>query len=184
MDYESERIRKLGCWDPRETLTKLIEYCTSKEPNNDFSPTADLCDYIIDVGFGKDAPSSTRKQWHELIKKNYSGDAGRKRMREAAVNLRDRDGLHGRLVNVKCPVLWVHGDQDVAYSVENAREEIKLFEGSPDAKLIVIQGGHNFLSWTHPQEVDALVAEFVMKNSKGLSMDARALREAVGMVEI
>lgn len=38
---------------------------------------------------------------------------------------------------------------------------------------------------THPQEVDALVAKFVLEHSKGLAGgDARALREAVGMVDI
>ena len=26
----------------------------------------------------------------------------------AAINLRDRDGLHGRLFDVRCPVMWLH----------------------------------------------------------------------------
>jgi pimeloyl-ACP methyl ester carboxylesterase len=184
MDSESERTRKLGCWDPRERLTQLIDSSTSSGSVEDFSPPNDYCDYIVDIGFGKHCPDSTRKQWHELVKKNYAGDAGRKRLRECAVNLRDRDGLHGRLNNVKCPVLWLHGTEDVVYSVANAKEEIKLFTNSSDAKLVVVQGGHHFLSWTHPKEVDAAVIEFVTKNSKGLNMDARALREAVGMVEM
>lgn len=147
MDYESERTRKLGCWDPRKSLSDLIDSLTSAEPTPDFVPTDDYCDFIVDVGFGKDVPSETRKHWHTLVKKNYTGDAGRKRMREAAVNLRDRDGLHGRVGNVKCPVLWLHGDQDAVYSVPNAQEEIKMFTGSAKAELVVIQGGHHFLSW-------------------------------------
>lgn len=28
----------------------------------------------------------------------------------AAINLAERDGLHGRLSDVKCPVLWLHGN--------------------------------------------------------------------------
>ena len=147
MDYESDRTRELGCWDPRTSLTDLINSLTSKDPTPDFEPTNDYCDFIVNVGFGEDAPDSTRKQWHETVKKNYKGDAGRKRMREAAVNLRDRDGLHGRLSNVRCPVLWLHGDKDVVYSVKNAQEEIKLFTGAPKADLVVIKGGHHFLSW-------------------------------------
>lgn len=147
MDYESERTRKLGCWDPRDNLTAVIDGLTSPTPVENFAPTDEYCDFIVNVGFGADCPDSTRKQWHSLVKKNYAGDAGRKRMREAAVNLRDRDGLHGRLANVKCPVLWLHGDQDVVYSVDNAKEEIKLFTGSPSAILVVVQGGHHFLSW-------------------------------------
>lgn len=105
-------------------------------------------------------------------------------MREAAVNLQQRDGLHARLTNVKCPVLWLHGDADVVYSVDNAKEEIKLFDNSPDAKLFVVPGGHHFLSSTHPGEVDTTVFEFITKHSQGMKTDARALREAVGMVEM
>jgi len=184
MDYESERTRKLGCWDGPALLSSLVRETTANTATTSFQPTDEYCDFIVDIGFGKDCPSETRKQWHELVKKNYQGDAGRKRMREAAINLRERDGLHGRLTNVKCPVLWLHGDQDVVYSVANAQEEIKLFDNSPDAKLVVVKGGHHFLSGTHPKEVDAAVMEFVGKNSQGLKADARALREAVGMVEM
>lgn len=147
MDYESERTRELGCWDPRQTLSDLITSLTSTEETPDFVPTDDYCDFIVDVGFGKNCDASVRKQWHGLVKKNYTGDAGRKRMREAAVNLRDRDGLHGRVSNIKCPVLWLHGTEDVVYSVKNAQEEIKLFTGSPKAEVVVVQGGHHFLSW-------------------------------------
>jgi pimeloyl-ACP methyl ester carboxylesterase len=87
-------------------------------------------------------------------------------------------------LNITCPVLWLHGDADVVYTVKNAEEEIKMLENSTDAKLVVVQGGHHYLSWTHPKEVDAALLEFVVKNSKGMKTDARALREAVGMVDI
>jgi pimeloyl-ACP methyl ester carboxylesterase len=75
----------------------------------------------------------------------------------ATINLRDRDGLHGRLADVKCPVLWLHGTADVVYSVANAKREIEMFVGSPDAQ--------HFLSFSHPEEVDTAVAEFVAKYS-------------------
>lgn len=146
MDYESDRSRQIGCWDPRQSLSDLITSLTSSEPTPDFIPTDDYCDFIVSVGFGKDVSESVRKQWYALVKKNYAGDEGRKRMREAAVNLRDRDGLHGRVGNVRCPVLWLHGTEDAVYSVANAQEEIKLFTGSPKAEVVVIQGGHHFLS--------------------------------------
>lgn len=85
---------------------------------------------------------------------------------------------------MRCPVLWLHGDADVVYSVKNAEEEIELFVNSPEKKLVVVPGGHHFLSWTHPKEVDELVLEFVVKNSKGQFRDGSSLREAVGMVEM
>jgi pimeloyl-ACP methyl ester carboxylesterase len=83
----------------------------------------------------------------------------------ATINLRDRDGLHARLGDVKCPVLWLHGTADVVYSVANAKREIEMFVGSPDAQLKVVKDGQHFLSFSHPEEVDSAVAEFVAKYS-------------------
>ena len=84
----------------------------------------------------------------------------------AAINLRDRDGLHSRLFDVRCPVMWLHGTKDVVYSVENAKHEVKLFVNSPDAQLIVVEGGTHFLSASKPKEVDDALLSFVTKYSK------------------
>jgi len=88
---------------------------------------------------------------------------GRQRMRMAAINLRERDGLHGRLFDVRCPVLWLHGTADAVYSVANAEEEIKMFVNSPDARLQVVEEGQHFLSFSHPKEVDEALIGFVGK---------------------
>jgi pimeloyl-ACP methyl ester carboxylesterase len=181
MDAETDRTRSLGCWDV-SSVTPLIQSLNT--PNESYEPPHEFCDFSVSSGFGADCPQDTRTLWTEKIKQNYAGDAGRKRLREAAVNLRDRDGLHGRLVNIKCPVLWLHGDADVVYTVQNAQEEVKMLESSSDAKLVVVKGGHHYLSYTNPKEVDAALLEFVVKNSQGMKTDARALREAVGMVDI
>lgn len=178
MDYESERTRALGCWNGPDLVGNLVKETTSKMPTESFEPSNEYCDFIVNSGFGKDCPADKRKLWHELVKKNYAGDAGRRRMREAAVNLQQRDGLHARLTNVTRPVLWLHGDADVVYSVANAKEEIKLFDNSSDTKLLVVPGGHHFLSSTHPNEVDSAVFEFVTKHSQGMKTDARALIES------
>lgn len=63
---------------------------------------------MIDIGFRKEYLAETRKEWRERIKGNYKGDEGRRRARVAAINLRERDGLLGRLWDVRCPVLWLH----------------------------------------------------------------------------
>jgi len=184
MDYESERSRKLGCWDGVNAVNPLIESSTSATVTEKWQPTPEFCDSIVSLGFGSDCHSSTREQWIKSIQSSYQGDLGRKRIREAAINLKERDGLHGRLTNVRCPVLWLHGDKDVVYSVANAKEEIQLFENSSDKQLVVIPDGHHFINWTHAEQVNMAVLEFVGKNSKGMKTDARALREAVGMVDI
>ena len=79
------------------------------------------------------------------------------------INLRDRDGLHGRLDSVRCPVLWMHGTADRVYSVANAEDEIKRFVNSADAQLRVVEGGQHFLSASDPDEVNAAAVEFVQR---------------------
>ncbi len=88
---------------------------------------------------------------------NYTGDAGRQRLQTITVNLRDRDGLHGRLNKVRCPVLWLQGTADRVYSVPNAQVEIGRFVNSASAELRVIDGGQHFLSATHPEIVNAAI---------------------------
>lgn len=159
MDYESERTRKLGCWDGADACTGPINEWTTSSSTPDFKPSTDYCNFLIDIGFGKDCPKETRDFWVETIKSNYTGDDGRRRARMAAINLRERDGLHGRLFDVKCPVMWLHGTADVVYSVENAKEEIEMFENAKSKDLVTVDGGAHFLSASHPKEVaDALVA--------------------------
>ena len=106
-------------------------------------------------------PPEERAFWHQTHQKNYTGDDGRARLRLSSINLRDRDGLHGRLDSVRCPVLWMHGTADRVYSVANAEDEIKLFVNSAGAELRVVDGGQHFLSATHPDDVNAATVEFI-----------------------
>lgn len=108
LDFESDRTRDLGCWNAPELLTSSIETWTSKQPTPDFTPGNEYADFLIDIGFGKNCPKEAREFWRKTINENYEGDDGRRRARMAAINLRDRDGLHPRLFDVKCPVLWLH----------------------------------------------------------------------------
>jgi hypothetical protein len=71
-------------------------------------PSFEYADFLIDIGFGKDCAPAVRELWRRKIQENYRGDDGRRRIRMAAINLRDRDGLHARLFDVRCPVMWLH----------------------------------------------------------------------------
>lgn len=115
MDYESERTRKLGCWDGADACTGPINNWTSTKSTPDFEPEDSFCNFLIDIGFGKECDSSVRDFWLKTIKSNYRGDAGRRRARMAAINLKERDGLHGRLSDVICPVMWLHVSCGVAF---------------------------------------------------------------------
>ncbi|QYJ17163.1 2-succinyl-6-hydroxy-2, 4-cyclohexadiene-1-carboxylate synthase [Rubrobacter xylanophilus DSM 9941] len=162
MDYESERSRKLGCWDCAAVCTPLID-ALSEPVGDDWTVDDDFCDFILSAGFGGPSSEEERRRWHRIEKTNYRGDEGRMRLRMCTINLRDRDGLHGRLDAVRCPVLWMHGTEDSVYTVPNAEEEITMFINSADAKLVVVDGGQHFLSASHPREVNAATAEFIRK---------------------
>ncbi|KAI5202133.1 alpha/beta hydrolase fold family protein [Aureobasidium subglaciale] len=166
MDTENERTVKLGCWDAKQNVTPSIDEWTSNESTPSFKPADDFCHFMNSTGFGKDIPTEDGEFWVKAIQKNWGGDDGRRRARICAINLRDRDGLHGRLFDVRIPVLWLHGDQDVVYSVANAQEEIKLFVNSPDATLQVIEGGPHYLNYTKAREVDGALIKFLSKYVK------------------
>lgn len=106
MDYESERTRQLGCWDC--PLYPYINEWSTTEPTPDFVPSDDYSDYLIDIGFSKGVDPKVRQFWRDTIRENYRGDDGRRRIRMAAINLKERDGLHSRLFDIKCPVMWLH----------------------------------------------------------------------------
>lgn len=108
MDYESERSRQLGCWDGVTALTGTLDAWTSTDSTPAFEIDDGFCEFLVSAGFGDSFPEQEAAFWRKTLKENYRGDDGRKRARMATINLRDRDGLHGRLVDVRCPVLWLH----------------------------------------------------------------------------
>jgi pimeloyl-ACP methyl ester carboxylesterase len=162
MDYESQRSREAGCWDGIAFCTPAID-ALAAPVGDDWIIPRDLVDAVLLEGFGEDVPPEERSFWHAEHQKNYTGDAGRERLRIISINLRDRDGLEARLDSVRCPVLWMQGTADRVYSVANAQEEIKLFVNSRAVELRVVDGGQHFLSATHPDEVNAATVEFIKR---------------------
>jgi pimeloyl-ACP methyl ester carboxylesterase len=160
MDYESQRSHEMGCWNGDEVCSPVIAQL-SEPVGDDWRVDGDFTDFILSAGIGGPASEEQRQHWHKVHKQSYSGDAGRRRLLMCAINLRDRDGLHGRLPYVTCPVLWMHGTSDQVYSVANAQHEIKLFTSAKDAKVQVVEDGQHFLSASHPDAVNAAAADFI-----------------------
>lgn len=163
MDFESNSSQVRGCWDGDAFNTPLID-ALENSVSEDWAPDAAFCDALIAAGMGDSMEQSERDFWHKTLKANYKGDAGRRRLRMCAINLRDRDGLYGRLDGVTCPVLWMHGTADKVYSVENAQDGIKRFTSSPNATLQIVEGGQHFLSASDPMEVNAASIRFIRAN--------------------
>jgi len=160
MDYESKRTQDLGCWNGDEACSPVIAQF-SEPVGDDWVVPGAFTDFILSAGIGGPTSEAQRQHWHKLHQQDYSGDAGRRRLRMCAINLRDRDGLHGRLSDITCPVLWMHGTADQVYSVANAQEEIKLFTHAKHASVQVVEGGQHFLSASHPEAVNAATAGFI-----------------------
>lgn len=163
MDYNSDRTFALGCLDTLSTLTEHIRRLNSPSLATDFVISEDLRQLAIEAGFGAGADRAIVQFWNKEMTKNYSGDDGRLRLRQAIINLRDRDGLHNRLVDVRCPVLWMHGTADPIYSIANAKEEVQMFTGTDAKDLVIVEGGQHYLSASHADEVDSQVLQFVRR---------------------
>ena len=162
MDDESQRSRDLGCWDGVAFCTPAVD-ALAGSVGADWVIPDELVDAVLLEGFGEDVAPEERSFWHATYKQNYVGDAGRQRLRMCTINLRDRDGLHGRLDSVTCPVLWLHGTEDRVYSVANAQDGISRFVNAADAELRVVQGGQHFLSSSNPEEVNTAAIEFMTR---------------------
>jgi pimeloyl-ACP methyl ester carboxylesterase len=160
MDFESPRSRELGCWDGIEFCTPSVD-ALAEPVGEDWVVPDEFVDGVLAAGLGDGVSATERDFWITTYRGNYAGDEGRHRLRVSTVNLRDRDGLHGRLDEVACPVLWMHGTADTVYSVPNAEREIAMFTRSPDARLQVVEGGQHFLSASDPATVNAATLEFV-----------------------
>jgi pimeloyl-ACP methyl ester carboxylesterase len=160
MDFETQRSINLGCWDGVAFCTPAID-ALADPVDDDWVVSTDLVDMVLVEGFGEDVTEEDRSFWHAEYQKNYIGDEGRHLLRVCSINLRDRDGLHGRLDGVQCPVLWMQGTADRVYSVANAEEEIGKFVNSAEAKLSIVDGGQHFLSSTNPREVNAEAIDFI-----------------------
>ena len=165
MDYESQSSRDRGCWDGIDFTTGAID-ALAEPVDDDWVVGGEFVDGVLAAGLGENVSDSERQFWHASMQKNYAGDAGRRRLRQCSINLRDRDGLHGRLDGVTCPVLWIHGTDDSVYSVANAEHEIKMFVNSPQATLKIVQGGQHFLSASDPKVVNDATREFIAAMSK------------------
>ncbi|MBI6566638.1 alpha/beta fold hydrolase [Pseudomonas synxantha] len=160
MDYESAESREIGCWNADQFCSPWISEL-AEQVGTDWTLSDKYCNDLIDPAFGATVDAQMRSFWTARLKENYNGDDGRARLRMCTINLRDRDSLRGRLDSITCPVLWLHGTNDVVYSVSHAEKEIKMFSRSRSAELASVEGGHHFLSATNPNEVNKLTLEFI-----------------------
>jgi microsomal epoxide hydrolase len=182
MDSDSsQRIIDLGCRNLSALMSPIVTHLTA-EPNPDFALDSSFANGLYDSTLGPNAAEADKQklyEYGEAMRTQYAGDAGRLRLQQGCVAMLTRDSLLMRLGYIKCPVLWIAGDKDPVFSEKSQRADAALF-GS-EVRFEVIDAYH-VPTLSNTTLVNKLVTEFVLKHA-GMK-DARALREAVGMVDI
>lgn len=80
-------------------------------------------------------------------------------VRRVYATLRDReDDVAPRLAELTMPALVIHGEEDAAIPVDEARE---LVDRLPDAELVVVPGAGHAANLTHPDAVNPPLERFL-----------------------
>ncbi|KAK4222909.1 1H-3-hydroxy-4-oxoquinaldine 2,4-dioxygenase-like protein [Podospora fimiseda] len=163
MDSESPDSRTKGAWDPLTQLEPFYEKWSSPVTTPEFVVDEIWRGMVASLGFdsGEGVPEETLKFWDETLKEVYKGDEGRKKVRMALICLLERDGLLLRLGDIKCPVYWLQGPQDPVFGLKLAQEQIKLFTGSVEARLTIVEGASHYLNATKPEAVEDALLEMI-----------------------
>lgn len=162
MDYESQASRDRGCWNADDFAGASID-ALATPVGDDWVVDTDFVVGVLGAGLGENVSADEQQFWIRTYQENYTGDAGRRRLRTSTINLRDRDGLEARLDEVTCPVLWIQGTADQVYSVANAEDGIARFTASPSAELTIVDGGQHFLTASNPEVANPALREFVQR---------------------
>ena len=83
----------------------------------------------------------------------------RSSLREPLEALLFRDDITGRIGEIRCPVLIIHGENDQAIPMQAAED---LRDGLPDCReLVTVPGAAHAPNMTHPEPVNAAIARFL-----------------------
>jgi pimeloyl-ACP methyl ester carboxylesterase len=85
--------------------------------------------------------------------------ADRDELRLAFRCLMDREDITGRLGEISCPALILHGTADAAIAMERA-EAVRAGLAGP-AALVEVEGGSHASNLSHPDQVNGAILEFL-----------------------
>jgi len=69
-----------------------------------------------------------------------------------------RDDISDRLGQIKMPALVIHGEVDMAITLDRAKDMVQRL---PDAKLVTVPGAGHAVNLTHPAPVNAVIESFL-----------------------
>lgn len=105
----------------------------------------------IILGQNWDGAAAWKAKWREVKPVN---------LLQCFHTLGSRDDLLPKLDRIKVPALVIHGDKDMAITLERGR---LLAQGLPHAELAVIAGGGHAANLTHPEQVNPPIEQFLSR---------------------
>jgi pimeloyl-ACP methyl ester carboxylesterase len=107
----------------------------------------------IILGQGYADAERWKSSWKQLRAEN---------IRRLFTTLAEREDLLDRLGEIRVPALVIHGEQDLAISLDRAEA---LAGGLPDAELVLIEGAGHASNLTHPGLVNPHIERFLEQRS-------------------
>lgn len=178
-DSASAGLVERGCAQSTPAFTPIITEMTAN-PDPNFQIPTPFVENMAPLAFGPNPKPEWIEMWRNIMQSTFTGDDGRLRLQQSVIAAITRDSLHFRVKDLTQPILWIQGTQDETFSVQNAEYELGLTK-SVDGQLVTVESGHS-PNITHAEETNKYILAFLQKN--GGKKDARALREAVGTVDI
>lgn len=111
-------------------------------------PVADMIAQIV-LGAGWPGTPQWQQKWRGWQAHNLMG---------SFQTLTGRDDISDQLGAITVPALIVHGDADMAITLDRAQDMAKRLD---DAQLVVVPGAGHAANLTHPQPVNAAIVEFL-----------------------
>lgn len=114
-------------------------------------PPQEVLDIVASIILGPGFPDTAAWQakWREIPAE---------RMRRSFETLVGREDLTDRVGELEMPVVIIHGDEDAAIPVENARALATAFR---DCAYVELPGGTHAGNLTHPAETNAAIARLL-----------------------
>ncbi|KAM0748444.1 alpha/beta-hydrolase [Meredithblackwellia eburnea MCA 4105] len=119
--------------------------------------------WFIHMGWGNEVDTDLEAFWRDTLVKRYTGLAGQRRLWQITVNLFERDGIKNKLDDLTCPMLILHGEEDVAIAVEKMESQFKWIKNTVDKQLHIIKDGTHYLTQSSPEEVKGFILPFMKK---------------------
>ncbi|GAA6022466.1 hypothetical protein JCM10207_004404 [Rhodosporidiobolus poonsookiae] len=135
----------------------------------DFAVPEEYRKWFIHLGWGDNVDPTLEAFWRKTLEDRFNGPEGQRRLWQITTNLLERDQLRNRLQDFHCPLMILHGSEDVAISMGRIEHQMTWFRKEIPKELHFIHGGTHYLTQSNPKECNDYIISFLDKHSNALS---------------